>query len=154
MKRSAAAREDEEGKKNEEVTFKRSAIDSKLCRHEELQIAAQNALQNAFEELENMTEGLEHLEKATQQLQAFLPTCGAAQEGYTHGFREQTDKIVMMTLEARRTMCILMRLKCILAHGDDYRNGGDGWMLASTAVAAVRGVTQGHSSGSLAASAG
>ena len=145
--------EDEEGK-SDEVTFKRSAIDANLCRHEELQIAAKNALENAFEELESMAEGLEHLQKATQQLQAFLPTCGAAQEGYTHGLKEQTDKIVEMTLEARRTMCTLMRLKCILAHGDDYRNGGDGWMLASTAVAAVRGVAQGRSSGSPAASAG
>jgi len=153
MKRNAAAMEDEESK-NDEVTFKRSAIDSNLCRHEELQIAAQNALQNAFEELESMVEGLEHLEKATKQLQAFLPTCGAAQEGYTHGFREQTDKIVVMTVEARRTMCILMRLKYILAHGDDYRNGGDGWMLASTAVVSVSGATQGRSSDSPAASAG
>ena len=153
MKRNAVAMEDEESK-NDEVTFKRSAIDSNLCRHKELQIAAQNALKNAFEELESMVEGLEHLGKATQQLQAFLPTCGAAQEGYTHGFREQTDKIVVMTGEARRTMCMLMRLKYILAHGDDYRNGGDGWMLASTAVVSVSGATQGRSSDSPAASAG
>ena len=133
MKRNAAAMEDEESK-NDEVTFKRSAIDSNLCRHEELQIAAQNALKNAFEELESMAEGLEHLQKATQQLQAFLPTCGAAQEGYTHGLKEQTDKIVEMTLEAKRTMCTLMRVRSIVAHGDDYRNGGDGWMLGRREV--------------------
>ena len=145
MKRSAAEmekeEEEEEEGKSDAVTFTQPEIDANLARHAaylarhlELKQAGVAALQNAMEELESMLEGLQHLQRATQQLQAFLPTCGTAQEGYTLGLKEQTDKLNDMSLEAKRTMCSLVRVRTICQHGDEYRDGGEPWMLGRREV--------------------